>query len=79
MLYIGPASAFLPPGAKRGKPGNAVVMRMRKMTARALAYVAVQVRFFYTSSPGHLRGYSLGSICAILYRGMARQIGFFRV
>jgi hypothetical protein len=51
MVYIGPASALTIPGAKRGKPGNAAVMQMRKMTVRALAYVAVQVRFFLCFKP----------------------------
>jgi hypothetical protein len=43
MLYLGPSAALMPPGFKKGRPGNASVIGMTRMTPRALAYVAVQV------------------------------------
>lgn len=42
-IYIGETAALQGPGFKKGRPGNASIMGMTRMTPRALAYVAVQV------------------------------------
>ncbi|KAL6299792.1 hypothetical protein BKA93DRAFT_707185, partial [Sparassis latifolia] len=44
-LFTGPSSALQGPGWTKGRSSNAKIIGMKKITPRAVAYVAVQVRF----------------------------------
>ncbi|KZT30275.1 hypothetical protein NEOLEDRAFT_1055026, partial [Neolentinus lepideus HHB14362 ss-1] len=44
-LFVGPGSSLKGPGYKKGRAGVAKIIGMNKITPRAIAYVACQVRF----------------------------------
>ncbi|KAJ7093328.1 hypothetical protein B0H15DRAFT_799149 [Mycena belliarum] len=48
-VYQGPSAALAGPGAHKGKAGNASINGLTELTKRAIAYVAMQVRFAMSS------------------------------